>query len=86
MDTPPETSERARLRWLCRRGTKELDLLLTRFLDQAWDDAPPASRAAFARLLEWQDPDLYAMLTGRCAAPDPELADVVERIRATAGN
>jgi len=86
MATPPESIERARLRWLCRRGTKELDLLLTRFLDQAWDEATPATRAAFARLLELQDPDLYALLTGRSAAPDPELADVVERIRAAAGN
>jgi antitoxin CptB len=74
-------SERARLRWLCRRGTKELDLLLTRFLDESWDDAPPATRAAFARLLELQDPELYALLTGRADAPDPELADVVDRIR-----
>jgi len=85
METPPESNERARLAWLCRRGTKELDLLLTRFLNQAWDDASPSTRTAFARLLEFQDPDLYALLTRRCAAPDPELADVVERIRATTG-
>jgi len=79
-------SERARLRWLCRRGTKELDLLLTRFLDEAWEDAPPATRAAFGRLLEFQDPDLYALLTGRSDAADPELADVVQRIRAASAD
>lgn len=73
--------ETARLRWRCRRGTKELDLLLGRFLERAYADAPPAVQRAFRRLLECQDPELYALLSGRMSANDPELADVVERIR-----
>lgn len=79
-------SERARLRWLCRRGTKELDLLLNRFLDHGWETASPETRRAFERLLELQDPDLYALLTGRSDTRDPALADVVERIRTTAAD
>ena len=74
-------TDTARLRWLCRRGTRELDLLLTRYLDEAYADASPATRQAFARLLEWQDPEVYALLTGRTQTDDPELADVVARIR-----
>lgn len=73
--------EDARLRWLCRRGTKELDVLLGRFLEHAHADAPPAVKRAFERLLECQDPELYALLSGRVRTDDPELADVVERIR-----
>jgi len=79
-------SEQARLRWLCRRGTRELDLLLMRFLDERWSDEPEDVRAAFGRLLELQDPDLYALLTGRAAATDPGIALVVERIRTLAAD
>ena len=76
---------RARLRWLCRRGMKELDELLTRYLERAYDDAPAAEQAAFAELLSLQDPELYALLTGRTITEDPALAEVVARIRRTAG-
>lgn len=79
-------SERARLRWLCRRGTRELDLMLSRYLDHCWDGAPESERQAFERLLQMQDPELFALLTGRGEAPDQELADVVERIRAAAAD
>lgn len=75
---------KARLRWLCRRGMKELDVLLAGFLDAHYDDAPPAIQQAFHDLLERQDPDVYALLTGRIIADDPTLADVVARIRRTA--
>lgn len=71
----------ARLRWLCRRGTKELDLLLGRFLERDYTDASPSVQRAFERLLECQDPELYALLSGRVHTDDPELAHVVERIR-----
>jgi len=75
----------ARLRWLCRRGTRELDMLLTGFLDHEYAASPPAVRLAFARLLEWPDPELYDCLIDRRDAGDPELADVVARIRERAG-
>lgn len=78
-------AESSRLRWLCRRGMKELDELLGRFLEHGYEAAPPAARAAFERLLEAPDPDLYALLTGRSDPPDRELADVVARIRHAAG-
>lgn len=78
-------AERPRLRWLCRRGMKELDELLAGYLEQGYEAAPPAVRTAFERLLEAPDPELYALLTGRMDAPDRELADVVARIRHTAG-
>ena len=74
-------AERARLRWLCRRGMKELDELLARYLDSRYTQADAAERRGFARLLELQDPDLYELLLGRVEADDAEVADVVRRIR-----
>ena len=82
--TPPESrpgAERARLRWLCRRGMKELDELLARYLDTHYEQADAAERRGFARLLELQDPDLYDLLIGRVQAGDAEIDDVVRRIR-----
>ena len=75
----------ARVRWLCRRGMKELDVLLARYLDARWVDAPAPERAAFASLLDRQDPVLWDLLLGRGTEAEPAQRDVVERIRALSG-
>lgn len=74
----------SRLRWGCRRGMRELDLLLLVFLDRAYAAQPQNTRAAFRRLLRIPDPLLLEWLLGRCIPPDPELAHVVAEIRRTA--
>ncbi len=73
--------EHARLRWMCRRGMKELDQLLLGFFDARFARLEPEARQCFAELLEWQDPELIALLFGRMAPPDRECADVVRQIR-----
>ncbi|HTW37070.1 MAG TPA: succinate dehydrogenase assembly factor 2 [Steroidobacteraceae bacterium] len=52
------------LRWRCRRGMKELDLLLERFLEQHYDQALPERQRAFERLLRLPDPLLAELLLG----------------------
>lgn len=70
----------ARLRWRCRRGTRELDLLLLRFLDGDFEGLDTPDQQAFEALLEQQDPDLARWLLG--AEPPPaEYRDIVARIR-----
>lgn len=78
----PETAaaELARLRWKCRRGMRELDVLLGRFLEGEYPRAGEAVRRAFAALLELQDPEIHAYLLRRRTPAQPELADVVARI------
>lgn len=58
--------ERARLRWRCRRGRREWDLLLLGWLERHYDAATPAQRARFAAILELPDPELegYLMAAG----------------------
>lgn len=73
-------SERSRIRWLCRRGMKELDVLLERFMATAWDDLSAAERGAFEQLLTAEDPDLYALLARRVEPTDSIQADLIERI------
>jgi antitoxin CptB len=71
-----------RLRWRCRRGMKELDLLLQRWLSTAYDEATAAERAAFEDLLEQPDPQLLAWLFRRERPADPVMAALVDAILA----
>ncbi|MDW8479620.1 MAG: succinate dehydrogenase assembly factor 2 [Xanthomonadales bacterium] len=70
----------ARLRWRCRRGMRELDLMLSGWLEARWPSAPASLRAAFVRLLELEDARLWALLAGAESA-DPELRSLCEDIR-----
>lgn len=69
------------LRWRCRRGMKELDVLLERYLARDLATAPAAENAAFAALLDLQDPELARYLLGGEIHPDPSFAAVVARMR-----
>ena len=73
-----------RLRWRCRRGMKELELLLGAFLEGGYGELDEAGRAAFARLLEHPDPVLAGWLLGQAVPMDGEIARVVRAIRAAA--
>lgn len=76
---------RARLRWRCRRGMKELDVLLGRFLEHRYDEVDETHQAAFAALLEQQDPSIADLLLGRVPPPEGPLGRVIEMIRADSG-
>lgn len=78
-------SEFSRLRWRCRRGMKELDLVLVRFLEHRYCVAPESEQAAFRQVLEMQDPEILAYLTGRTELPPGALGRVVEAIRTGPG-
>jgi antitoxin CptB len=71
----------ARLRWRCRRGMRELDVLLLRYLDRAWDSASRCERDAFARLVDLPDPELLGYLVRRAEPAEDTLRAVVEAIR-----
>ena len=73
--------ELGRLRWRCRRGMKELDLLLGRYVEQRFCSASNADQQAFRQLLEAQDTVLYAYFLGRQRPPEP-LAGLIGRITA----
>jgi antitoxin CptB len=78
---PLTPDDRPRLRWRCRRGMKELDLLLTRWLERQFDDASEGQRALFERLLELPDPQLASYLVAGESPEAPELAALIQAIR-----
>jgi len=73
--------ETARLRWRCRRGMRELDVMLTRYLDRVWPTASSAERAAFEQLIEMQDPELFGYLVGRTVPAEESQLAVINCIR-----
>tara|TARA_R110002020_G_scaffold48837_85_gene139434 strand:- start:2273 stop:2521 length:249 start_codon:yes stop_codon:yes gene_type:complete len=77
-----EDAELRRLRWRCRRGMRELDQLMLRYLDGRWPAADEAERALFLRLMDTEDDKLWRWFMGRERPEDTGLASIVERILA----
>ena len=71
---------RKALRWKQRRGMKELDVLLERYFRRHYDTAMPEERAAYARLLEREDPEIWLWVVGQ-QEPPPEFANVIAALR-----
>jgi len=77
------SEEIGKLRWRCRRGMKELDLLLTRYVEEHYRGAPSAQQEAFRALLDAPDPVIYAYCLGGERPASPPLSAVVERMTGT---
>ena len=80
--TPTEAAELGKLRWRCRRGMKELDVLLARYVEERFCSAPKGERVAFEELLETEDTVLYDYCLGS-ESPPRRFAALIERITAT---
>ena len=70
------------LRWRCRRGMRELDLLLIGFLDARYAAASPEEQEAFAQLLDLPDPEIARYLLGHEQPPDISQRELVQHIAA----
>lgn len=73
-------SEESRLRWQCRRGMRELDELLLRYLERHYAGADPREKADFRAVLELPDPELNAYLFQRQTPASESIARVIKRI------
>lgn len=80
MSQTAESLPPGRVRWLCRRGMKELDVLFERFLAEDYPALDADTQGHFLRFAAFEDPDVNAMLLGRQPAPDAGIADIIERM------
>ena len=71
---------KARLKWACRRGMLELDVLFMPFVDEAYDELSTKDQFIFERLLTCQDPELFAWFMGHEVCEDTELNQMVQFI------
>ena len=65
---------KGKLRWNCRRGMKELEVLLLPFLDHCYDQWPDAQKTTFVRMLGFDDASLYAWFMGYEQPEDQDLS------------
>ena len=72
----------ARLRWRCRRGLLENDLILERFLDARADSLDDGDVAMLDRLLDLPDNDLWDLIAGRVEPVDPSVRPLLDELRA----
>jgi len=72
-----DRAARERLKWKCRRGLLELDLVLERYLRSNPEDTE------LSELLELQDNDLWDIVSGRSDRYDGRFQGIVARLRAS---
>lgn len=72
--------KRQRLRWQCRRGMLELDLILQAFLDQNYLNLPPEDQSLFEQLLTFSDQALYSYLVKRQPIANRMMQALIERV------
>lgn len=66
---------------MCRRGTKELDELTLRYLNEYYDKASAEHRRTYEDMLQLPDPDLYQILIGAQPSGDPLIDEIARCIR-----
>ena len=76
-------NDHSRLRWLCRRGVKELDIVLTSHLETQFPIAPASEQQAFRELLSFEDPHLFNLLLGSSHTTDSTQEVVLNQLRNT---
>ena len=76
------TQAPCRLRWQCRRGMLELEVILNRFLDQHWGDIDNDLKEELELLLVNSDQQLQKWLCEGMEA-DNEVKNIVSRLRQT---
>jgi succinate dehydrogenase flavin-adding protein (antitoxin of CptAB toxin-antitoxin module) len=73
-----------RVRWRCRRGLLELDLVLEAFLARGYGHLDAVQRGLFDELLERPDNELLDLALGR-REPEARYRAVVDMLRADPG-
>lgn len=74
-------SELDRVRWSCRRGLLELDLVLERFVTDHYERLSQREKDVLRELLKLPDNDLLDLVMGRADTTDPEYGDLIKLMR-----
>ena len=63
------------------RGCKETDLVLGRYCDARLETLSEAEMKKFEALLDEDDADIWAWLTGKTACPKPEFHPLLDELK-----
>ena len=72
--------EYKKLIWKCRRGSKELDLVLCYYLENNYTQSSPEQKQAFHQLLDYSDPDIQDLINGIAVSDNKALNHLVHQM------
>lgn len=73
--------DQSRLRWRCRRGIREMDILLQRFIDECYPALTEDEQGLFEQLLEETDLDILAWIMGKSAPDNPAYGKLIQALQ-----
>ncbi len=71
----------SRLLWRCRRGIREMDIVLQDFLTRCYDGLPESDQRLFRALLDESDLDILNWLMGKEKPDSAELRRIIALLR-----
>jgi antitoxin CptB len=74
-------TDRSRILWRCRRGIREMDIVLQGFLDQSYDALSDNDKKIFSQLLDENDLDILNWLLGKDEPTSDDLKHIITLIR-----
>ena len=72
--------EKARIKWGCRRGMLELDVVIMPFYEDCFETLNQSEQQEFVSLLECDDPDLFKWIMGHGRSENLAHASMVDKI------
>ncbi|HED35661.1 MAG TPA: succinate dehydrogenase assembly factor 2 [Gammaproteobacteria bacterium] len=69
------------LRWRCRRGMLELDIMLNQFVDSQYSLLDSEQKNTFDLLLDYPDQLLFDLFLGHMQSSDNKVSELVQTIR-----
>jgi len=72
--------EQKRLSWQCRRGIKEVEVLLVPYFEKHYNHLDEADQKRFQALLDQSDVELFEWFTRRSTPENNELEKIVNAI------
>ncbi len=77
------TKSGSSLLWRCRRGIREMDILLQRFIENQYDTLSTTEQETFEQLLDETDMDIMAWIMEKASPPSDEFAKIIDLLRQT---
>lgn len=71
-----------KLRWKCRRGMKEMDILFEHYLNDHYENVDAEHQSAFETLCDTQDPVVADYLFERSKPDNAAVNDIINIMRA----
>ncbi len=72
--------QKARIKWTCRRGMLELDVVIMPFFEECFDELSAQQQQDFVSLLECDDPDLFRWIMKQQRSDNPAYAELVDKM------